>query len=59
MLSALKGDKLKDSIRAFAVNQTVWDLYNPDTNEAYRPKALKEPREPKYPLGADAKAKKE
>ncbi|KAJ6094488.1 hypothetical protein N7467_002001 [Penicillium canescens] len=68
MLSALKGDKLKDSsqwrawhkrMRAFAMNRTVWDLCNPDTDEAYRPKALREPREPEYPLDADLEAKKE
>ncbi|KAJ6095008.1 hypothetical protein N7467_002521 [Penicillium canescens] len=35
------------------------DLCNPDTDEAYRPKALREPREPEYPLDADPEAKKE
>ncbi|KAJ5746893.1 uncharacterized protein N7511_008589 [Penicillium nucicola] len=52
MLSALKGDKLKDS--------SQWrDLCNPNNDEAYRPKALKEPREPKYPLDTDPEAKKD
>ncbi|KAJ5742616.1 uncharacterized protein N7511_011348 [Penicillium nucicola] len=68
MLSALKGDELKDSsqwrawhkrMRAFAMNRTVWDLCNPDNDEAHRPEALKEPREPEYPLDADAEVKKE
>ncbi|KAJ6061516.1 uncharacterized protein N7446_005636 [Penicillium canescens] len=68
MLSALKGDKLKDSsqwrawhkrMRAFAINRTVWDLCNPDTDGALRPKALREPQEPEYPLDADPEAKKE
>ncbi|KAJ6050700.1 uncharacterized protein N7446_010809 [Penicillium canescens] len=68
MLSATKGDKLKDSsqwrawhkrMKAFAIHRDIWDLCNPDADKASRPKVLREPRQPEYPLDSDSEAKKE
>jgi hypothetical protein len=67
-LSALKGDKLKDSsqwrawykrMKAFAIHRDVWDLCNPDADEPSRPEVLQRPRRPEYPLDADTEAKKD
>ena len=58
ILSALKGEKLKDSshwqswhqrMKVFAKRRDIWDLCNPDADELYRPKALIEPIEPEFP----------
>ncbi|KAJ6018972.1 hypothetical protein N7522_001039 [Penicillium canescens] len=68
ILSALKGDKLKDSsqwrawykrMKTFAIHRDVWDLCNPDANETSRPEVLQRPQRPEYPLDADPEAKKD
>ena len=58
ILSALKGEKLKDSaqwqswhqrVKVFAQRRDIWDLCNPDADELHRPEALREPIAPDYP----------
>ncbi|KAJ5748146.1 uncharacterized protein N7511_009842 [Penicillium nucicola] len=68
MLSAIKGDKLKDSsqwrvwykrVKAFAVQRSVWDLCNPEVEISHRPRALIEPIEPEYPQQGSQENKKD
>ncbi|OQE34373.1 hypothetical protein PENCOP_c018G00907 [Penicillium coprophilum] len=58
ILSAMKGDKLKDSpqwltwyarVQLYATQKNVWDHCDPNTPPAERPETLKEPIEPEYP----------
>ncbi|KAJ5318334.1 hypothetical protein N7476_004754 [Penicillium atrosanguineum] len=68
ILSAMKGDKLKDSpqwrtwfacVKLYAKQKRVWDLCDPDIEKEDRPRGLREPYEPEYPEDGDTEERKE
>ena len=68
MISAMKGDKLKDSpqwrnwfarVKLFARQKKVWDLVNPQIEEDYLEQPMRKPKRPQYPEGGTESAKRE
>ncbi|KAJ5139422.1 hypothetical protein N7448_002830 [Penicillium atrosanguineum] len=68
ILSAIKGDKLKDSpqwrtwfarVKLYTKQKRVWDLCDLDIEKEDRPRGLREPYEPEYPKDGDTEERKE
>lgn len=68
MVSAIKGDKLKDSpqwrnwlarVKLFARQKKVWDLVNPQIEEGVLEQPIHKLRRPQYLEGGTETAKRE